>query len=182
MSDEPPIPSDPDELRHRWADLTNRWSALVERAAALPDGAADERVDGEWSLSETLRHLVFATDAWLRRPVLAEEQPFWPAALPHSECPDREIEPFGIDRDATPSWDEVLAARADRQRRVLDFLGLVTHADLARQCGPGFPPPDLGADSDVLTVGHCVDVILEEEAAHLGYAERDLTVLERRHA
>ena len=36
----------------------------------------DAHVEDEWSLAQTLRHLVLATDAWLRGGVLRLEQPF----------------------------------------------------------------------------------------------------------
>jgi len=39
----------------------------VERARLLPPDLLHESVDGEWSFIETLRHLVFATDSWIRR-------------------------------------------------------------------------------------------------------------------
>ena len=167
-----------DELRARWADLESGWSEAVARAEAL--GAVDERVDGEWSFAETLRHLVFATDAWIRRPMLRVPSPFWTAALPHTECPDAELVGSSIDRVASPSWHDVVTARADRQRIVRELLAGLDDTGLSRRCEPGAPPPDLGADSDTLTAADCLETVVEEETAHLGYAERDLAVLEGR--
>lgn len=43
------------------------WRQATDRASALPDGAVDVSVEGEWCFSQTLRHLVFATGAWLSR-------------------------------------------------------------------------------------------------------------------
>jgi len=40
-----------------------------------------ERVDDEWSFVETLRHLVFATDAWVRRAILGQPSPWDPLDL-----------------------------------------------------------------------------------------------------
>lgn len=37
-------------------------------------------VDGEWSFSQTLRHLVFATDIWLGRAILGSDD-FHPLGL-----------------------------------------------------------------------------------------------------
>src|SRR5215211_4441379 len=50
--------------------VVSRWDAVVRRALALPEDLLHERVDGEWSFIETLRHLVFATDAWVLRAAL----------------------------------------------------------------------------------------------------------------
>src|SRR5580704_18120318 len=63
--------ADPDGLRAAWAALERTWSATLERAAAMPAGTADASVGGEWSFAQTLRHLVFATDVWLGRAILA---------------------------------------------------------------------------------------------------------------
>ena len=72
---------DPDGLRAAWATLERTWAATLERVAAMPSGTVDVSVDGEWSFAETLRHLVLATDVWLRRAVLKVEQPFHPIGL-----------------------------------------------------------------------------------------------------
>lgn len=172
--------ADLDLLRTRWEVVVAGWADAMARAAALPPEALDEQVDGEWSFAQTLRHLIFATDAWLRRPVLRLPEPFWSAALPHTECPDAEVEPFGIDRAATPGWDAIVATRAERQDLVGRYLASITAAELDEHLAPGAPPPDLGADSDVLTAERCLRVIVSEEESHLGYATRDLAVLEPR--
>ena len=39
----------------------------------LPAAALDQQVSEEWSFAQTLRHLVFITDAWASRTVLDEE-------------------------------------------------------------------------------------------------------------
>lgn len=44
----------------------------------MPADTVDVPVDGEWSFAQTLRHLVLATDVWLRRAILEVEQPFHP--------------------------------------------------------------------------------------------------------
>ena len=79
-----------------------------------------EQVDGECSFIETLRHLVFATDAWVRRAVLGDPSPWDPLDLPHDEMPDELSVPR--DRAARPSLDEVLALRADRMATVREVL------------------------------------------------------------
>ena len=170
--------TDPGELRARWADLQADWAAATARAEALPAGAVDERVAGEWSFAETLRHLVYATDAWLSRPVLGGQPAFWSAALPHSSLPDARATACGIDRRAKPSWAATRQARTERQAIVTAYVANVSTTDLDRRCAAGAEPPGLGADSDTLTVGDCLNTIIEEEVAHLGYATRDLDALE----
>ena len=51
----------------------------------MPAGTVDESVDGEWSFAQTLRHLVMATDMWLRGAILGVEQPFHPIGQPNVE-------------------------------------------------------------------------------------------------
>jgi hypothetical protein len=69
---------DPDGLRAAWAALERTWTATLERVAAMPAGTVDVSVGGEWSFAQTLRHLILATDVWLRRAILQIEQPFHP--------------------------------------------------------------------------------------------------------
>jgi hypothetical protein len=47
----------------------------------MPDGTVEASVAGEWSLAETLRHLVLATDLWVGQAVLRAERPFHPLGL-----------------------------------------------------------------------------------------------------
>lgn len=42
------------------------WQQTVGRARGMAPELLHERVEGEWSFIETLRHLVFATDAWVK--------------------------------------------------------------------------------------------------------------------
>src|SRR3954471_438240 len=117
-------PTDADEFRRAWEVVERRWDAAVQRAQALPEDLLHERVDGEWSFIQTLRHLVFATDAWVLRAVLGDPAPYHPLGLAHTEMPaDTPAVPHNP--DARPSLDEVLAVRAERMAivaRVLDEL------------------------------------------------------------
>jgi hypothetical protein len=81
-------PADADGYRAVWPVLEEQWAATVDRARALPEELLHERVDGEWSFVETLRHMLFVHDAWLRRAVLAEPAPYDALDLPHDEMPD----------------------------------------------------------------------------------------------
>ena len=135
-----------------------------------------ERVNGEWSFIETLRHLVFATDAWVRRAILGEPSPWDPLDLPHDEMPGQPSVPR--DRGARPSLDEVLALRADRMATVRQVIADLTDEKLAGLTEPvrepGYPEPESFA------VRRCLQAILNEEWAHRRYAERDFDSLESR--
>jgi DinB superfamily/Pentapeptide repeats (8 copies) len=162
---------DPDGLREAWGSLERTWGATLERVAAMPPGTVDVSVGGEWSFAQTLRHLVLATDMWLGNAVLGREQPFHPLGLV-----DRSAEEEGMDLSVfatgDPSYDDVLAARADRVALVRDFLAGVTADELAEQRSNPHAPeyPE--------TVRSCLHTILEEEWEHHRYAVRDLDAIE----
>ncbi|HVC73297.1 MAG TPA: pentapeptide repeat-containing protein, partial [Mycobacteriales bacterium] len=82
-------PTDPAGFREAWDTLERLWAGTVERARQLPEAALHESVDGEWSFIETLRHLVFATDAWVNRVILGNPSPWDPLDLPFDEMADR---------------------------------------------------------------------------------------------
>ena len=72
----------------------------------------------------------------------------------------------------TPSYAEVLEARADRVAMVRDFLATVTPDELAEtRTNPHDP------DHPQTTLS-CLHVILEEEWEHHRYAVRDLDAIE----
>jgi uncharacterized protein YjbI with pentapeptide repeats len=169
-------PADADGFREAWAIIERVWRPTVERAKRLPPELLQERVDGEWSFIETLRHLVMATDAWVRRAILGLAAPYSPLGLPHDEMePDPSVP---NDPDVRPSLDEMLALRADRMRTVHDVIATLTDDRLAGQTdpvpAPGYPP------AGSYPVRRCLRTILNEEWLHHQYAERDLAVLERR--
>jgi hypothetical protein len=132
----------------------------------------EARVEGEWSFIETLRHLVFATDAWVQRAILGDPSPWDPLDLPH-DMPDEPSIPR--DRDALPSLEKVLALRADRMATVRQLLADLTDEQLADRTEPvlepGYPEPESFA------VRRCLQAILNEEWEHGLYAERDFDVL-----
>jgi uncharacterized protein YjbI with pentapeptide repeats len=169
-------PADAAGFREAWDLLERLWGQTVERARRLPPELLHESVDGEWSFIETLRHLAFATDAWIRRAILGDPSPWDPLDLPWDEMPDTPGIPR--DRDARPSLDVVLELRRDRMstvRRVIDDLtdaSLDAHTEPVE--GPGWPRPRS------YPVRECLLVILNEEWEHRLYAERDLNALEAR--
>jgi hypothetical protein len=171
-------PSDADGFREAWAVIERLWASTVERARRLPPDQLHERVDGEWSFIETLRHLVFATDAWVRRTVLGEPSPYDALDLPHTEMPD---EP-GVPRDHTarPTLDEILALRADRMAGVREVMAGLTDDRLAGSTEP-VPPPGY-PPTESYAVHRCLQTVVLEEWEHRRYAERDLAVLEAKAA
>jgi uncharacterized protein YjbI with pentapeptide repeats len=169
-------PTDADGFREAWAIIERSWQPTVERARRLPPELLHERVDDEWSFIETLRHLVFATDAWVKRAILGDPAPYDPLGLPHTEMEPDPVVPN--DPDARPSLDEILALRADRMTVVRNVLADLTDERLAGQTDP-LPPPGYPA-AGVYEVRRCLGAVLNEEWAHRVYAERDLAVLESR--
>jgi hypothetical protein len=163
------------DFRAMAGTISELWSAAVARVERLPGPAAFERVRGEWSFAETLRHLVFITDSWASRTVLDEERPYHRLGLPQTAYAPADAARLGIDLDATPGWTEVLAARADRTAVLAGILHDLTDDDLGRPC-PRLPAPGYPAEPRV--VAGCLAVVLEEECEHYRYALRDLTILE----
>jgi uncharacterized protein YjbI with pentapeptide repeats len=162
--------------REAWAILERLWSQTVGRARGLAPELLHERVDGEWSFIETLRHLVFATDAWVKRAILGEPSPWDPLDLPHDEMPDEPNVPR--DLGARPSLDEVLALRADRMATVRRVLADLTDEKLASMTEPVTEPGYPAAES--FAVRRCLRAILSEEWEHRLYVERDFDTLEAR--
>src|SRR5688500_11662589 len=111
-------PTDPAGFREAWDIVERLWGGTVDRASRLDPQLLHESVDGEWSFVETLRHLVFATDAWVRRAILGDPSPWDPLDLPWDGMPDTPGVPR--DRAVRPSLDTVLALRRDRMSTVRD--------------------------------------------------------------
>jgi DinB superfamily/Pentapeptide repeats (8 copies) len=166
-------PTDPAGYREAWSVIEDLWVDTVARARSIDPELLHERVDGEWSFIETLRHLLFATDSWIRRGILGDPSPWDPLDLPWDEMPDTPGVPR--DRDARPSLDDVLALRADRMGTVRQVVDALTDEQLASSTepvpGPGWPPPEPFPVREVL------GVILNEEWWHRQFAERDLDAL-----
>ena len=123
-------PADADGYRQAWDILERLWQQTVDRARGMDPDLLHERVDDEYSFIETLRHLVFATDAWVSRAILGQPSPWDPLGLPHDEMPDEVDVPR--DRAARPSLDQVLALRADRMATVRGVLAGLTDASAGR--------------------------------------------------
>ena len=161
---------DPDGMRAAWTTLERTWAVTLERVEAMPDGTVDVSVGGEWSLAQTLRHLVLATDTWLRRAILQVEQPFHPLGLAGPGAEDDGLD-LSIFSTEIPSWAVVLEVRAEHVAMVRDFLATVTadELDVVRKnpWAPAYPE----------TTRSCLHVILEEEWEHHRFAVRDLDAI-----
>ncbi len=161
----------PADLREAWRQLRDDWAATVERVRSMPAGSEDQGVDGEWSMVETLRHLVFVHESWFRRCVLGVTEPFTAFGLGPEQAE--------LDRSARPSLAEVLVVR-DRQAAELEaWLDAVTPKQLARTApvpdDDRWPPYAKGR-----SVQSCIAVALDEEWAHHGFCVRDLDKLSGR--
>jgi DinB superfamily/Pentapeptide repeats (8 copies) len=167
-------PTDPGGFREAWDIVERLWDGTVARARSLAPELLHESVDGEWSFIQTLRHLAFATDAWVRRAILGDPSPWDPLDLPWDEMPDTPGIPR--DREARPSLDEVLALRRDRMTTVRRVVDALTDESLAAHTEPvdgaGWPPPES------FPVRECLLTVLNEEWHHRLFAERDLDALE----
>jgi hypothetical protein len=159
-------PEDVAGMRLASSALTTAWAAVIARAEALPEGRADESVDGEFSVIQTLRHLTFALDKWFTVPVLGE--PYHPTGLPNTGSLDF---PWpGLDYDLRPTLAEALAVRADRMTRFDAFLAALDGADFERSIDV--------AENGPHPLRECLYTVFEEEFWHLRYATRDLAVVE----
>lgn len=169
-------PTDPAGFREAWDVVERLWRETVDRAGRLDPQLLHESVDEEWSFIETLRHLVFATDSWIRRAILGDPSPWDPLDLPWDEMPDTPGVPR--DREVRPSLDVVVELRRDRMATVREVVDGLTEESLAGDTepvdGPGWPEPRS------YPVRECLLVILNEEWEHRLYAERDLDALEAR--
>jgi hypothetical protein len=165
-------PDDADGFRRAWPMIQRRWDETIAKARTLPAEALDERVDGEWSFTQTLRHLNFASAAWVGRMMLGNPAPWHRLDLPWEEAPEWADIP--LDKDARPALDEVLAIRRERTAMVGRVIDVLTDEQLAgkvTRSEPGWP------QEENFPVIECLRIVLNEEWEHRNFAERDLAVL-----
>ena len=165
----------PRELAEAWDMIERTWQVTVVRARELPPQYLLERVDDEWSFIETIRHLVMATDIWLRRMIKGIERPYHPWGLAGSWL--RDPAAWGLDLSATPSLDDIVAVRYERMDEVRRTIAATTTEGLERVC---VPPAGPGHPTEPHSVLECLHVILNEEWEHGRYATLDLEALEAR--
>lgn len=167
------------DYRAMWDTIERLWAETVARAGRLPEPDLHQRVDGEWSFVETLRHLVMATDKWAGYMILDKPRPYHPFGLldtsSSSSYTPADVAALGIDLGARPSLAQVLEVRATRMALVRGIVDGLTDDDLERVCprlpGPGYP-------EQARSVGLCLGVVMTEECEHRRYAVRDLATLE----
>jgi hypothetical protein len=109
--------------------------------------------------------------AFTRSDDLEIEQPFHPLGQPYSGAGASGLD-MSVFTAVTPSYAEVLEARAGRVAMVRDFLAAVTPDVLAAAC------KDPWGRTHPRTTLSCLHVILEEEWEHHRYAVRDLDAIE----
>lgn len=158
----------PEGLREGWVAVQSAWQDTV---TGTPPHLVRAHVEDEWSLADTLRHLILATDAWLGGGILRIQQPFHEVGQIFTGAAEMGFD-LSVFRVDPPTYEEVLAVRAERQQMVTDFLATATEDLLAEER----QNPWGGGDWHP-SVGDCIRVILEEEWAHLRYLRRDLARL-----
>ena len=167
-------PDDADGFRTAWAILERLWEGTVARARTFPEAKLHQSVRDEWSFIQTLRHLNFASAAWVGRMILGNASPWHDLDLPWDEAPGWDGIPW--DREARPSLDEVLVVRRERQAMVRQVMESLTDEQLASgvtRTEPGWPR------QENFPFRECLWIVLNEEWEHRLYAERDLTALEK---
>lgn len=167
-------PDDSDGFRAAWAILERLWEGTLARARTFPEAALHRSVDDEWSFIQTLRHLNFASAAWVSRMILGNASPWHELDLPWDEAAGWDGIPW--DREARPTLDEVLTVRRERQAMVRNVMESLTDEQLASEVTrtePGWPR------EETFPVKECLHIVLNEEWEHRLYAERDLTSLEK---
>ena len=166
--------ADPVDLREAERCLRTDWAATVARLRGTTEGLEHQRVGGEWSAVETLRHLVFVHDSWFRRCCLGSPQPFTAMGLASDFVPDQEEQ--GLDRAAAPGLEQVLTVRDEQAAELERWFASVTADELSAvapvPAGPGWPPYARGR-----SVLQCLHTVLDEDWAHHGFCVRDLDLL-----
>jgi hypothetical protein len=156
---------DPAGLQAAWSAIEGTWATTLKRVEGMPSGTVDVSVDGEWSFAQTQRHLIQATDIWLRRAILELSEPYHPFGLRYGQDDSDST-------TSTPTYAEVLEVRADRVAMVRDFIATVMPATLEE------PRKNPWSPERPETIRHCLHVILGEEWEHHRFATRDLDTIE----
>jgi len=152
----------PNGCRRALDIVLGQLDETTKRAGNLPDERRRERVADEWSALETIRHLVYVIDVWLRTVIRGEPDALDPIGLPNTAGAP-------IDPERDPSFEEVLAAWQHRADLIRTYVAGVDSDELDRPpAGPDFEP----------SIRDALWVIFYELWWHNYYMARDLAVLE----
>lgn len=102
-----------DDVRAAWARVDALWDDAVAHAATVPEPLVHERVDGEWSFVETMRHLVFADDSWVVRLLGQGPAAFHPLGVPPTDTTDAGAAEMGLTVVVREHADHLRFARRD---------------------------------------------------------------------
>src|SRR4051812_45238101 len=138
-------PTTADGFREAWDVNERLWADTVARARLLPEEQLHESVGEEWSFIQTLRHLAFASQAWVGRGVLGNPRPWHPLSLPWDQMSPRDGVPH--DREVRPPLDDALAVRLETMAMVRGVVDGLTdeQLDVAGEPLVGTGWPDEGA-------------------------------------
>ena len=111
----------------------------------MPPGTLDASMPDEWSFTQTLRHLLMATDTRLGKAILERSRPHHLVGLPNDDGgPAFDASDFSA---GPPSFWEVLGARADRRAMVRGYLAGVPSEELAAPLENSLPSSRAHGDS-----------------------------------
>lgn len=159
-------PDSREGILESWTSLGSEWNSLLARVAAAGPSVVDQSVNGEWTLSETLRHLIFAMDKWFTLPILGA-QAVSAIGLPNTSSQGR---PWpGLDPGARPDFEDVLAVRSAQHATFSAFVSAMQIAAL--------PESVSVEENGNVPALMCFHVVLEEEFEHLRYMIRDVAAL-----
>jgi hypothetical protein len=167
--------ADPEGMRKAFDIVFGLLDRTWERARRLSEEQRYQRVDEEWSVVETVRHLVFAVDAWIGRAVLGRDDPFDPIALPPTFLPPS-APGMTCDPDARPSFEEALKVWKEREAEIRDIVNELTPGELERPIttkGDGYPP----AGHQTQVIGP-LWTIIEESWWHNFFMNRDMDAID----
>lgn len=157
-----------ERAREAAASATAALEATMHRAASLPEADCHRRVNDEWSVVESLRHLVLVIDLWLSKAILGEADPFHPMGLPPSFMPPTFLPGSSIDPEAQPTFDEACAVLRERLVGLGAAVGALTQDDL-----------DRAVEAHAGTGAGALGVLFDEVTAHNSFINRDLDLIER---
>lgn len=160
-------PTDIVGLRAALDALDAAWAATINRARVLSDAQLHESVGGEWSFVQTQQHLVFGVDKWFTAPLLGETT-FHALGLPNTGS--RDFGWPGLDLDARPSLDEVLAVRDEQASQLRAYVAGISEDAFASEVEV--------LENGTVPLIECLYTVFEESFEHHRYAVRDLVQLE----